>query len=112
MSASFMNPDAQQINHDLSAPQLRMAQFIEEAALARIKELLTRMGVSDLTREDTMQTMASKITQHKISVTHLAGVSPEQDGWWFLRNGKAEIHLLHPIPDDNGYVNFPARFIV
>ena len=112
MSASYDNPDSPQLDHNLSRGQLEVARFIEEAALQRIKELLTRMGVTGIRRADTMQTLGPKMARHKISLTHIVSGEEGQDGWWFQRNGKAEIHLRHPEPDSiTGTINFQARFI-
>lgn len=110
MSATFTNPDELNHRHGLDGPQLAMARFVEEAALARIKEILERMGVEGILREDTMAELVPKMLPHKISIAHLTGAEDGSDGWWLRRDGKAEVHIEAPVIVD-GMINFRARFL-
>lgn len=113
MSASyFENPDLLVQEHGLSAEQLWLAQVVEEASLAYVKEILERMGVKHLTRSDTWQTMTPKLVKHRISIAHLTGSDdPSADGWWIRRGDNAEVHIQHPEPAGDGLLRFPTRYM-
>lgn len=109
----FQNPDAPCLDHGLTQKQLELAQFIEQGALAYHKDILTRMGVEGITREDTWETMQPKLVKAKISVAHMMGCPDEsQDGWWFRRGARAEVHVAQPTVTDDGRIHFRTRFLV
>ncbi|HET6494395.1 MAG TPA: hypothetical protein VFH61_03400 [Thermoleophilia bacterium] len=113
MSATFFeNPDALVQEHMLNPEQLALAQFIEEASLSYIKQVLERMGVKGLTRSDNWQTMEPKLRRQKISVAHMtASEDPTEDGWWLRRGDKAEVHIAHPEPTDDMRLRFRTRYL-
>ena len=112
MNVEMSNPDAVNANHGLNAAQLQLARFIESESLKKIKEILTRMGVAGITRNDTMQSMEPKMRRMKISVAHMSGAEDEsQNGWWFRYRNINEVHLSEPHMDGSGRIHFTTRFM-